>query len=95
MSKKVWPVEQAAQYIQEHRYSLHYDERLGCDLYTWGQKAPIALRRSVYKYRAQFLAMMEQGDSRTCVNPSLHRKYTKQCATCDICRSIAVERKTA
>jgi hypothetical protein len=89
VSQKYMSVEQAAQYIQDHRFSLHYDDRVGCDLFTWGVKAPITLRRAIVKHRQELLRMMSEGDKRVCPSPVLH-KYARMGATCEVCRTIVL-----
>jgi hypothetical protein len=90
---EVWGVEKVAVWIQQHNVFLHYDERLGVDLWTpHAPVAPLAVRRSVYVHREQLLAMMRAGDTRVCSSPKLHKHSWKKAgpgrSVCEMCLQL-------
>jgi hypothetical protein len=87
MRRKLVEVDEALMYIQANHIFLHYDARVGVDLWSPHRKVSIKVRRSVYKHREQLLEMLQSGDSRVCPSPERHRKYWKQ-QSCLLCRMI-------
>ena len=93
MSRRYMSIEDALQYLRAHHIFLCYTDT-GVDLWTCGRPMPQPLRRSIYKHREQLVAMMREGDIRTCASPTWHRRYWRyeggQSYTCEVCTAIAV-----
>ena len=71
---RVMKLDAAVDYIHSHRLILTNDPERGIDLWTPQHPGvPIALRRSVTKYKQELAELMNSGDSRVCVSPELHR----------------------
>lgn len=94
-------VEEALQFVQSHNLFLHYDERLGVDLWTPNAApVPLAVRRSVFVHRAQILDRMRAYDALTCPAPQLHKRTWKAGSGRNVCLECLllggyVEGKTA
>src|SRR2546421_580444 len=91
MARKM-EVSEATKYIQEHQVFLHYDDRLGVDLwFPHTPVAPFAVRQAVYAHREQLRAMMLAARIDVCPSPKLHQRSwrDKVCMFClQIDRSI-------
>lgn len=85
---RVMDLDQALASIQAHHAFLHYDQEHGVDLWSPHHKLPITLRRAIVKYRQELLALMAQGDIRVCVNPLLHKRFSRGKRTCGVCKKI-------
>lgn len=89
MAGKIWSIDEAAAYIQSHNLFLHFDERLGVDLWTPHQKTPMKIRRAVYKHRQEIAARMRAGDSLMCPARNYHRPFFRHVGAgrfvCDKC----------
>ncbi len=88
MSRRYMSLENALATIQERGVFLHFDAERGIDLWTPHTRVPITLRRAIVKHRDQLAAMMREGRWETCVNPSLHRKYSRCKQVCGVCARI-------
>ncbi len=89
---RVMPLDRAVRAIAQHRAVLHYDAERELDLWSPGHKLPITLRRSVTKYKQELLQLLNEGDSRLCASPSLHKPSWKHVGNgrfqCQICKSF-------
>lgn len=87
---RVMRFDQAVRAIGRHRAVLHYDLERELDLWSPGRKLPITLRRSVTKYKQELLALLNQGDSRLCPSPNLHKPSWRHVGNgrfeCEVCK---------
>jgi len=81
-------INEVTRYIQKHNLFLHFDDRLGVDLWSpHTPVAPLAVRQSIYSHREQLRTMMLAACIDVCPSPKLHRRSWRD-KVCLLCLQI-------